>query len=102
MAKTPEHAVKLMTDRVPAATAKVPEEAARMQKTIDADRAGFALSAADWEFYAEKVRRADYAMDQEQLRPYFELDRVLRDGVFFAANRLYGVTLRERKDLPVY
>jgi len=102
MAKTPESAVKLMTDLVPAATAKVREEAARMQKTIEAERGGFALSAADWEFYAEKVRRADYAMDQEQLRPYFELDRVLRDGVFFAANRLYGITLRERKDLPVY
>ncbi len=102
MAKTPENAEKLMTGLVPAATGKARGEAARMQKLIDAEKGGFRLGAADWEYYAEKVRKAEYDLDASQVRPYFELDRVLRDGVFFAANRLYGITFQERKDIPVY
>ena len=102
MAKTPQNAEKLMTGLVPAATAKARGEAARMQKLIDAEKGAFPLGAADWEFYAEKVRKAEYDLDESQVAPYFELDRVLRDGVFFAANRLYGITFQERKDIPVY
>ena len=102
MAKTPENALKLMTDLVPAATAKARAEAAKMQGLIDSARAGFRLGPADWELYAEKVRKAEYDLDESQVKPYFELDRVLHDGVFFAANRLYGLTFKERKDLPVY
>jgi peptidyl-dipeptidase Dcp len=102
MAKTPQNAEKLMTDLVPAASAKARDEAARMQRIIDAQKGGLRLTAADWEFYAEKVRKAEYQADAADVRPYFELDRVLKDGVFFAANRLYGLTFRERKDLPVY
>ena len=102
MARTPDHALKLLTDMVPAATQKARAEAARMQKEIDRVNGGFKLSAADWELYAEKVRKADYDFDAEQAKPYFALDRVLEDGVFFAANQLYGVTFKERKDLPVY
>jgi peptidyl-dipeptidase Dcp len=102
MAKTPDHALKLLTDMVPASTQKARDEAARMQKEIDREKAGFKLSAADWELYTEKVRKADYDFDQEQVKPYFALDRVLQDGVFFAANQLYGLTFKERKDLPVY
>ncbi len=102
MAKTPRIAEKLMTDLVPAATAKARGEAAAMQKLIDAARAGFQLSAADWELYAEKVRKADFDLDESEVRPYFELDHVLRDGVFHAANKLYGITFKERKDIPVY
>ena len=102
MAKTPDHALKLLTDMVPAATQKARDEAARMQKEIDKEKGGFKLSAADWELYQEKVRKADYDFDQEQVKPYFALDRVLQDGVFFAANQLYGITFKERKDLPVY
>ncbi len=102
MARTPQNADRLMTDLVPAATGKARGEAAAMQKMIDADGAGFPLAAADWELYAGKVRKAEYDLDEAEVKPYFELDRVLRDGVFFAANRLYGVTFRERKDLPVY
>jgi peptidyl-dipeptidase Dcp len=60
------------------------------------------VTASDWDFYAEKVRREQYAFDAAALKPYLELDRVLRDGVFFAATKLYGITFRERKDLPVY
>jgi peptidyl-dipeptidase Dcp len=102
MAKTPEHAFQLLTDMVPAATGKATREAGRMQQLIDAGRGGFKLGAADWEFYTEKVRKADYDIDESQVKPYFELDRVIRDGVFFAANKLYGLTFKERKDLPVY
>jgi peptidyl-dipeptidase Dcp len=102
MAKTPAHAEKLMTDIVPAATAKARGEAARMQKVIDAEKGGFALTAADWELYSEKVRKAEYDLDEAQVRPYFELDRVLQDGVFYAATQLYGITFKPRPDLPVY
>ncbi len=102
MARTPQIAEKLMTDMVPAATAKARGEAARMQKLIDAQNGGFTLGPADWEFYAEKVRKAEYDLDESQVKPYFELDHVLHDGVFFAANKLYGIAFKERKDLPVY
>jgi len=102
MAKTPQNAIKLMTDMVPAATAKARGEAAKMQTVIDKQKGGFKLTAADWEYYAEKVRKAEYDLDEAQVRPYFELDRVLHDGVFFAANQLYGLTFKERHDIPVY
>jgi peptidyl-dipeptidase Dcp len=102
MAKTPQNAEKLMTDMVPAATAKARDEAARMQKLIDSQKEVFPLTAADWELYAGRVGSAAYNLDQAQVRPYLELGRVLRDGVFFAANKLYGITFQQRKDLPVY
>jgi peptidyl-dipeptidase Dcp len=102
MAKTPDHALKLLTDMVPAATAKAGREAARMQQLIDSEKGPFKLGAPDWELYAEKVRKADYDIDEAQVKPYFLLDRVLQDGVFFAAHELYGLTFKERKDLPVY
>src|SRR6185436_4365505 len=102
MAKTPGSAEKLLTGIVPAATAKARAEAARMQKLIDAEKGGFQLGPADWEFYAEKVRKAEYDLDESQVKQYFELERVLQDGVFFAATKLYGITFKERKDLPVY
>ena len=99
MSKGPQNALKLMTDMVPATVAKTRDEAARMQKLIgDA----FTLAPWDWQYYAEQVRKADYEVDDSQVRQYFEIDRVLRDGVFFAANRLYGITFQERKDIPVY
>src|SRR5256714_11796805 len=102
MAKTPQAAEKLLTGIVPAATAKARDEAARMQKLIDAEKGGITLGPQDWEYYAEKVRKAQYDLDESQIKPYFELEHVLHDGVFFAANKLYGVTFKERKDLPVY
>lgn len=102
MAKTPQAAEQLLTGIVPAATAKIRDDAARMQKMIDAEKGGFTLGPADWEYYAEKVRKAEYDLDDSQIKPYFELERVLHDGVFFAANKLYGITFKERKDLPVY
>ena len=102
MSKTPENAIKLMTDMVPAATGKARGEAAKMQALIDQQGGGFKLQPWDWQFYAEQVRKSEYDLDESQVRPYFELDRVLHDGVFFAANKLYGITFKERKDIPVY
>jgi peptidyl-dipeptidase Dcp len=102
MAKTPQAAEKLLTGIVPAATAKARDEAARMQKLIDAEKGGFTLGPQDWQYYSEKVRKAEYDLDESQVKPYFELEHVLHDGVFFAANKLYGITFKERKDLPVY
>jgi len=102
MAETPETAIKLMTDMVPAATAKARAEAQKIQNMIDAEHAGFKLTAADWNLYADKVRKAEYDLDEAAIKPYFELDRVLQDGVFFAAHELYGLTFKERHDLPVY
>jgi peptidyl-dipeptidase Dcp len=102
MAKTPQAAEKLLTDLVPASTAKARAEAAKMQAIVDRQHGDFKLNAADWEFYSEQVRKAEYDLDESQERPYFELDRVLRDGIFFAAHQLYGLTFKERKDIPVY
>jgi peptidyl-dipeptidase Dcp len=102
MTKTPEIAEKLMTDLVPAATAKARGEAARLQKQIDTEKGRFTLTAADWKLYSEKVRKAEYDLDESEVRPYLDLERVLNDGVFFAANKLYGITFKLRPDLPVY
>ncbi len=102
MAKTPENALKLMNSLVPAATAKAAGEAARMQKVIDAQKGGFKLGPQDWQYYAEEVRKAEYNLDESEVRPYLELDRVLNDGLFYAANKMYGITFKERKDIPVY
>jgi len=103
-AKNPENAIKLLTDLAPAATAKARAEAADMQKLIDAPGGGggFKLQPWDWQYYAEQVRKAKYNLDESQIAPYFELNNVLQNGVFFAANRLYGLTFKERHDIPVY
>src|SRR6185312_2300971 len=90
MAKTPDNAIKLMTDMVPAATAKAAGEQADMQALVDKQKGGFKIAPWDWQFYAEQVRKAQYDLDESQIKPYFELDNVLQNGVFFAANKLYG------------
>ena len=102
MAKTPAAAIKLLTEIAAVATAKARGEVAKIQSLIDRQPERFTVEPWDWQRYAEQVRRADYDIDESQIRPYFELDRVLRDGVFFAATQLYGVTFTERKDIPVY
>jgi len=99
---TPEKALELMKELAAPATAKAREEAARIQKMIDADGGGFQLGPQDWAYYAGRVQHAEYDVDESQVRPYFELDRVLRDGVFFAAHELYGLSFKERRDLPAY
>ncbi|HEU4952454.1 MAG TPA: peptidyl-dipeptidase Dcp [Holophagaceae bacterium] len=102
MAKTPQAALTFLRNLVPAATARATAEAKDIQAMIDAQQGGFKLEAWDWERYAEQVRKAKYDLDESQVKPYFELDRVLKDGVFYAANQLYGLTFKERHDLPVY
>ncbi|HEU4641978.1 MAG TPA: peptidyl-dipeptidase Dcp [Gemmatimonadaceae bacterium] len=102
MAKTPEAAIKLLSDLVPPATAKARAEAAKMQALVDREHGGFQLAPWDWQHYAEQVRKAEYDLDESQIKPYFELDRVLKDGVFYAAHQMYGLTFKERKDIPVY
>jgi peptidyl-dipeptidase Dcp len=102
MARTPDAAIGLVSQLVPPATRKARAEAAKMQALIDRQNGGFRLAPWDWQYYAERVRQAEYNLDEDQLKPYLSLDRVLQDGVFFAATRLYGITFKERKDLPVY
>ena len=103
MAKTPANAVKLLTDMVPAATAKARDEAARCRSSLDAEHGGFTPRAVGLAVLRRAgAARRDTTSTKSQLKPYFELDRVLKDGVFFAANELYGLTFKERQDLPVY
>ncbi|MEO8192364.1 MAG: peptidyl-dipeptidase Dcp [Gemmatimonadales bacterium] len=102
MAKTPENATRLLTNLAPAAIARARSEAAQMQALLDRGKGGFKLAPWDWQYYSEQVRKAQYALDESQIKPYFELNRVLNDGIFFSANKLYGLTFKERKDIPVY
>ena len=102
MAKTPDTAIKFMQNLVPAATGRATREAKDIQAVIDQQKGGFKVEAWDWQHYSEQVRKAKYNLDEAQIKPYFELDNVLQNGVFFAANQLYGITFKERKDIPVY
>jgi len=102
MAKTPAAALAFMQTIVPAATVRAKREAADIQALIESQQGGFTLAPWDWAFYADQVRKLKYQLDDAQLRPYFSLERVLKDGVFYAAGRLYGITLTLRTDIPVY
>ncbi len=102
MAKKPEAAMQFMDAIVPAATAKAAGEAKDIQAVIEVQKGGFQVQAYDWNFYAEQVRKARYDIDDAQVKPYFEIDNVLQNGVFYAANQLYGITFKERHDIPVY
>ena len=102
MAKNPEAAKKFLDALVPASTARASGEAKDIQALIDAQGGGFKVEPWDWEFYSEQVRKAKYDLNQSEIKPYFELNNVLENGVFYAAHELYGLTFKERKDLPVY
>ena len=93
---------RLLAQLAPPAVANARKEAADMQAIVDREKGGFTVAACDWDLYSEKVRQARYAFDASQLRPYYELRRVLVDGVFFAATKLYGITFQERPDLKGY
>ena len=106
-AASPAAVHEILTHIVPAALTAAKRDAAEMQKIIDVEAArnhtdSFKLKPWDWAYYAEALRKARYDFDESQVAPYFELDRVLHDGVFYAANRLYGLTFKLRTDLPVY
>ena len=107
MAQTPQAVEKFIAQLVPATRAKAAQEAKLIQAAIDKDgidkeSGHFDLKPWDWQRYAEKVRKQRYDLDDEALKPYFELHKVLQDGVFYAANRLYGITFKPRKDIPTY
>jgi peptidyl-dipeptidase Dcp len=102
MAKTPERAIKFMDDVVPSATARATTEGKDIQAVIDKQNGGFKLQPWDWDHYAEQVRKAKYDLNEDQVKPYFEMWNVLENGVFYAANQLYGITFKRRTDLPVY
>ena len=102
MAKTPEAALDFVNALVPAATAKGAAEEKDIQNIVDRQHGGFTVQPWDWEFYSEQVRKVRYDLNDGEVRPYFELNDVLRNGVFYAANELYGITFKERRDLPVY
>ena len=106
-AGNPEAVRDMISQVAPAALARARAEAADIQELIDAQaRASgtpsFTLQPWDWSFYAQQVRKARYDFDQARVAPYFELDHVLLDGVFYAAHELYGLSFKERHDLPVY
>jgi peptidyl-dipeptidase Dcp len=101
-ARTAEAAVGLLERLAPAAVANAKVEAEELQGYLAADEPGATLQPWDWAFYAERVRRDRFDVDAAALRPYFELSRVLLDGIFYAANKLYGLTFTERHDLPAY
>jgi peptidyl-dipeptidase Dcp len=106
MAKTPEAAKKFLDALVPASTARAAGEAKDIQALIDSQsdsqHGRFTLQPWDWEFYSEQVRKAKYDLNESEIKPYFELNSVLQNGVFYAAHELYGLTFKERKDIPVY
>jgi len=102
MAKTPQAAVAFMEQLVPLATARAAHEARDLQAVIDSQHGGFTLEAWDWDFYSAQVRKSKYDLNDADVKPYLELNNVLENGVFYAANQLYGITFKERKDIPVY
>jgi peptidyl-dipeptidase Dcp len=104
MAKTPEAALAFMDALIPVAAASAARESVDIQSVIDERHpgSGITLQPWDWEFYGEQVRKAKYDLDDAQVKPFFELGSVLENGVFYAANRLYGISFKERKDIPVY
>ena len=102
MARTPAAAIHFMDALVPAATARAAAEQKDIQAVIDQQKGGFPVEPWDWEHYAEQVRKAKYDLDESQVRPYFEINNVLENGVFYAASRLYGITFKARSDIPVW
>jgi len=102
MADTPGKVEAFLNRLVPATAAEEKREAKVIQSVIDKSGAHVQLKPWDWDHYAEQVRKAQYDLDESQLKPYFELDNVLKNGVFYAANKLYGLTFKERKDIPVW
>lgn len=102
MAKTPTTVQRFLAQLIPPTRVESAAEAAEIQARIGRDGEHFALKPYDWNYYAEQVRKASYHFDESEVKPYFELDNVLEKGLFYAARQLYGITLKERHDIPVY
>ncbi len=101
-AQTPQNVLDMLTDLIPAVISNAEKEAELIAEKMREDGIDDEVQPWDWEYYAEKVRQEQYDVDEAEVRPYFEINRVLEDGVFYAMNRLYGITFEERHDLPVY
>ena len=93
---------KILSQLAPAAVANARAEAEELQRIIAQENGGFKLEPWDWAYYTEKLRQERFDFDESQIKPYFEMNRVLKDGIFYAATKLYGITFKERKDLPLY
>ncbi|NVB37572.1 M3 family metallopeptidase [Pseudenhygromyxa sp. WMMC2535] len=102
MAKTPEAVLKMLDDLAPRVVDKAKAEAEAIEKAIAADEQRFELEPWDWAYYAEKVRAKQFDLDENEVRAYFELERVMKDGLFFAMGELFGIRFEERTDLPTY
>ena len=102
MAKTPENAINLLARLATPAVETAKRESDEIQALIDKQKGGFTVEPWDWSFYAEQVRKEKYDLDENQIKPYFEVKTVLEKGVFYAAEKFYGITFKERNDLPVY
>lgn len=102
MAKNVDAVNAMLSSMVPAARESLAREAAQLQEMIDAEGGGFTLEAYDWMYYAEKLRKSKYQFDEAEIKPYFELNNVITKGVFYAAEKLYGLKFVERHDFPVY
>jgi peptidyl-dipeptidase Dcp len=101
-AQNPTNVHSMLKQIAPAAVRNAKAEGADLQKSIDANGEGYSLESWDWDLYTEAVRMEKYNLDTTAMRPYFELERVLQDGVFFAANKLFGISFKERKDIVTY
>lgn len=102
MAKTPEAVEQFLGKLVPPATEKAKNEATDLQALISKQGRDFNLQPWDWNYYAEQIRKARYNLDENEIKSYFELNNVLENGVFYAAHELYGISFKERHDIPVY
>jgi peptidyl-dipeptidase Dcp len=101
-ARTPENALDMLTDLIPPVINNTKKEEEAIKKMMHKEGIEDDVKPWDWNYYAEKVRRAEYNIVQSEVRPYFELNRVLQDGVFYTMNKLFGINFEERDDLPVY
>jgi peptidyl-dipeptidase Dcp len=101
MAKTPENARDLLEKVWTRARARALEERDALQELVREEGANFALAAWDWRYYAEKLRKRRYDLDESEIKPYLQLPKII-EAAFYTANRLFGLTFEERKDIPVY
>ncbi|WP_226702026.1 M3 family metallopeptidase [Microbulbifer elongatus] len=102
MAKEPAAVFKILGDLAPKAVERVAQETADIEAVIAREGGEFTVQPWDWAYYSEKVRSEKYDLDESEVKPYFELSRVLEDGLFFAMQKLYGITAKPRTDLPVW
>nr|WP_299675735.1 M3 family metallopeptidase [uncultured Tenacibaculum sp.] len=102
MASTPDKVFEMFKNLIPGSLEKAASEIKEIQTEINKEGGDFELTPYDWNHYAEKVRKSKYNLDEEEVKQYFEINNVLEKGVFFAANKLYGITFKKREDIPVY